>query len=287
MFTLLSSETVPLSPQVVAEFMQLEASPTERPLNPLRVAYLQKAAEEDRLINFNWSRAQCGNRMLRVNGQHSGTMLEGLNGKFPSKLYVHLDTYQVEDINDLALLFRQFDARQSGRTPKDVAGAYMGLVDILHDVPLEAGKLAVDGCAWYRKQVENLPTGAGDDKYRLFHQPTLHEFIRWIGGLLNGKTPELRADAVIGAMHGTFNKNRLEAITFWQQVSRGGADYDEQAPSTVLDKWLNEHYEAKPKILKPPHLYQGCVYAWNAFRRQRTIETIRYDTSKDWLKIAE
>jgi hypothetical protein len=34
---------------------------------------------------------------------------------------------------------------------------------------------------------------------------------------------------------------------------------------------------------KPGQFYQGCIYAWNAYRENKTIERIKYDTKKAWL----
>jgi hypothetical protein len=95
----------------------LEPSPTERPLKVPRLKYLQTRAEMGELITFHWARAKMGDKVLRMNGQHSSTMLEGLNGNLPGGLKVHLDTYEVDSPDALALLFRQFDARQSSRSP--------------------------------------------------------------------------------------------------------------------------------------------------------------------------
>lgn len=286
-FNLVKSETRPLTPELVEEFMKLPASPTERPLLPKRVAFLQNALEEDRLVNFDWVEAVLGDQRYRANGQHSATMLSHLNGNFPQGRFVHYDTYRVEDEDELVMLFRQFDARQSGRSISDVAGAYQMSQPDLRDVDRKKAKLAVDGCAWYRHQIEGFAVGKGDDVYRLFSSASLHDYIHWIGDLLDMKTPELEPKTVVGAMYATYMANEQAAKTFWTQVARGGVDYEEEAPSTVLDQWLKSAEAEKPKVIKPGELYQGCIYAWNTYRRGRSIERIRYDTSKDWLKVSE
>jgi hypothetical protein len=287
MFNLIKAETLPLTPELVAEFITLPASPTERPLLPRRVAFLQNAFEEDRLVNFDWVEAILGEQRYRVNGQHSATMLSRLNGDFPRGRYVHKDTYRVADEDELVSLFRQFDARQSGRSAGDVAGAYQMAQPDLRDVDRKKAKLAIDGCAWYRHHIEGFAVGRGDDVYRLFSSGNLHDYIRWIGDLLDMKTPELESNTVVGAMYATHIANEEAAKTFWGQVARGGVDYEEEAPSTVLDQWLKAAAKEKPKVIKPGELYQGCVYAWNSYRRGRSIERVRYDTSKDWLKVSE
>jgi hypothetical protein len=104
------------------------------------------------------------------------SVLAELGDQFPQGLKAHLDTYQVDDADGLALLFRQMDNRKSGRTPTDVSGAYQGLYPDLQDIPRDAAKLAVEGAAWYEKKVEGLPAPSGDDVYTLFGKRSLHSF---------------------------------------------------------------------------------------------------------------
>jgi hypothetical protein len=89
--------------------------------------HLREKALAGLLVPFTWSVAKFGDKMVRMNGQHSSTMLCNLNGAFPTDGKVHLDTYRVDSTEGLALLFRQFDDRKSGRTPSDVAAAYQSI----------------------------------------------------------------------------------------------------------------------------------------------------------------
>ena len=134
-YRLVKSEVRDLTPALAEEFRDLDPSPTERELNPGRLKHLKTKAEAGQLITFHWSVAKLGDKRLRMNGQHSSNMLCALNGHFPSGLKVHLDEYEVPNKPSLALLFRQFDDRKSNRSPSDVASAYQGLYEELHDVP--------------------------------------------------------------------------------------------------------------------------------------------------------
>jgi hypothetical protein len=95
-------------------------SPTERVFDPSRAKMIREKTEAGQLIAFNWAVAKIGDKEYRVNGQHSSTVLSELNGEFPQGLKVHMDTYEVDSNDGLALLFRQFDSRKSGHTPTDV-----------------------------------------------------------------------------------------------------------------------------------------------------------------------
>ena len=66
-------------------------------------------------------------------------------------------------------------------------------------------------------------------------RPELHDFIKWVGEMFSIKTPELRRQTIVAAMYGTFEKNEAEARKFWQEVSRGGVEFEDSHPTTVLD----------------------------------------------------
>ena len=148
MFKLMKSESIPLTLELAKEFCGMEASPTERELSEKRVQHLREKAGAGTLVNFHWARAYLGDKVLRMNGKHSSTMLTSLNGGFPEGLVVHLDDYKVDGAEDLAVLFRQFDDRASGRTPADIAGAFQGLHPELAGVAKSAAKLVKNilGC---------------------------------------------------------------------------------------------------------------------------------------------
>src|SRR5215475_6979854 len=90
-YRLVKSDVCDLTPQLAEEFSKLDPSPTERELNPARIRHLKMKAEAGQLVTFHWSVARLGDKRLRMNGQHSSTMLCGLNGHFPKGLKVHVD----------------------------------------------------------------------------------------------------------------------------------------------------------------------------------------------------
>jgi hypothetical protein len=280
-FKLKSADVRDLTRELAEEFHSMEGSPTERDLNEKRVEYLDDRRAAGELVTFNWAIADVGSKRYRMNGQHSSEMLSRLNGEFPTGLKVHLDEYEVSNEHGLALLFRQFDARQSGRSPSDVAGAYQMLEEALRDVPKGAARLAVEGFAWHSKTVVGGLALQQDDRYDFFHRPELHAYIRWVGEVFSIKTPELKSEPIVGAMYATFDVNQTDARTFWDQVARGGAEYDDDAPASVLDAWLKKFKEDKLLTKpKPGQYYQGCIYAWNAFREGKSLKSIKFDASK-------
>jgi hypothetical protein len=211
------SESVPLTPVLAQEYHDMQASPTERDLDPRRVRHLKDKIKAGVAVAFHWASAELfepatpdkpeQRLRLRMNGNHSSTALLELNGEFPDGLIAHVDDYEVSDTWGLALLFRQFDDKKSARTPKDICGAYQGLFESLRDVPKDTAKLAVEGISWHRQFIENpqgLPALRGDDVGILFGETPLHGFIRFLGELFTIKTPELRKASIVAAIYETF-----------------------------------------------------------------------------------
>jgi len=286
-YKLVSAKCVPLTRELIEQHFSMDPSPTERPLDPSRLRYLHEKAEANQLINFHWASAQLDAKIIRMNGHHSSTMLHERDGQVPKGLYVHQDGYEVEHKTDLALLFRQFDPRKSSRSMLDISGAYQGLYEDLQGVDNRIAKLAVEGIAFYEKHLIGSRVKLGEDQYTLFDQLLHHPFICWVGDLYNIKTPELRVVPVASAIYATFSANENEARVFWDQVARGGVEFDDSAPSTLLDSWLKmiKSPDGKRKWKpKPLEYYQGCIYAWNAYRQEKMIKEIRPRVDKEVLE---
>lgn len=290
-FNIISTETKPITHELALQFRDMEASPTERDLDPRRVNHLKEKAQAGLLVSFNWATAQLGNRTLRMNGRHSSTMLTELNGEFPNDAVAHIDNYEVADENGLALLFRQFDDRKSGRTPADVSGAYQGLYEPLRGINKQLVKRGVEAVAWWRRTIEGVPAPSSDDVYSLMGETGLHEFLRWLPTIFNVKTREMEVVAVVAAMYATYNASTTGAHEFWSAVARNGIAYDDNAPATVLDEWLKKLKANEPKdadlhgAVGAGQYYQGCIYAWNAYRKNLSLNDIKFDKSKGYLKI--
>jgi hypothetical protein len=72
-------------------------------------------------------------------------------------------------------------------------------------------------------------------------------------------------------------------------VARGGDEFNETAPATVLDAWLKAAIEERRlrESLDPADFYQACIYAWNAYRAGQPITKLKYDLRKGFADPAE
>jgi hypothetical protein len=288
-FTLVKSELLSLTSELARSVAQMPGSATERLLDVKRLDYLKGQIMAGQATVFNWAIAvRPDGTERRINGMHSSDVTSKLDGDMPNDLMVNLSRYKVDDERDEILLFRQFDPKGSLRSKSDIAGAYQMMEVDLRAVPRLAAKKTVEGIAWYLSRKIGVPVPKGDEVYDLFHQPEYGPFITWMGNVLTMKTPELQKAPVVGAMFATWEKDPDAAKTFWHDVSRGGEAYAEKAPTTTLDRWLQD--TKLPKKRKSPitdtQFYQGCIFAWNAQRAGKTsIERINYDVKKGFNEV--
>jgi hypothetical protein len=173
------------------------------------------------------------------------------------------------------------------RSKGDIAGSYQGMEANLRGVPRDAAKIAVDGIAWHLGRRVGLPVPRGVEVYDLFHEAQYAPFIIWIGNTLTMKTPELKKAPVVGAIYATWERDPDTAKTFWQEVARGGEEFSDKAPSSALDRWLQETKVKKRRVqITDAQLYQGCLHAWNAMRTGKTsIENIKFDVKKGFFEV--
>jgi hypothetical protein len=286
-FTLKSSEVVDLTFDVAKQFREMKPTPTERDLDPKRVEYLKERVIKGWAVPFHLATVTVKEtgEIYRANGQHSSEALFQLNGQMPAGLKAHVDHFEVADLHGGAALFRQIDSRGSSRTARDVSGVFQGIVPELAKVEKKVAKIGIEGIAWWRRQIEKVPVPSGDDIYDLFGEAGLHSFLIWLGGTIDMKTPELAKPPVAAAMYATFIVDEKDARTFWHDVARGGVQYEDTHPTTVLDEWLKQAHSPKSDFNPAQgQVYQGCIYAWNAAREEKTLKDIKYVTTKGFLK---
>jgi hypothetical protein len=275
-FKRLKAEINQLTPEFLAWFRELPPSPMERDLKPSRVNYLRDQADAGELVPFYWVTARLRNKpnsLIRINGQHSSNMLAQLPSLDPD-LIVFYTEWEVENKSDLALLYRKYDARQSGRSPIDICNAYHGLEPELATISTPIVKLGTEGAFWYYQNVVGEIKGVkGDDRYnRLIEEPEDHPFLQWIGTLI-GNSKELRQTPVIAAMYGAFARDQESAREFFADVEKGTGP--ENDPAQVLDEWLTIALDKGHGItIQPKHYWNASAFAWNAYREGRTIASI-------------
>lgn len=258
-------------------------SVTERPFSETRRKFLQARYDLGLFLPPHWVSVYLGGREERMNGNHSSNLLWKVPEPFPERLHVHLDEYEAETPEDVILLFRQFDARESSRSPNDVANAYQHTYPAIQHLNNKIAKAGIEAIVWYNRVVEGQSMVRGDDRYQLFGNRSHDAFLHWLDTVLDIKTPEMQRVEVIAAMYATdlVASGEHGSHAFWAEVARGGRPYEDTHPTTVLDKWLKACKDGTcGDKMKSAYHYQGCLYAWNAYREERSIKEIRFTTNK-------
>jgi hypothetical protein len=223
---------------------------------------------------------------LRMNGQHSSWALAELlkENTLPPNVAIHLDTYSVSDQDGAVNLFRQFDSRKSSRSKEDISGAYQCFHEPIRNCKRSAAKIAVEGVAWYRREIQGLPVQSGDDLYEMFNEARLYDFILLVDQLLDDKCRELKRVPVIAAIYGTWLDDAKRSADFWRLTALGSKRNIEDAAAD-LDAELTRIREEKEKA-KAGELYCKCAKAWAAYIEGSRVGSFKINLKKGLPAIA-
>jgi len=281
-FRLISVEIKDLTYDLAAGHASMEASPTERDKSDSRVDFLQTKMLNGLFLTPSWviaRRKYDGGKLVRINGQHTSNGIVGLGEQWdPAGHKVMVEIYEVDSPEAEALVFRQIDARQSGRTPLDVCGAYIGLhadLKALDDKKLI--KKAIEAMVWQEKTVEEIKgLKQSDSRYETVEDPNVRAFCVWLHGFLAMKPKEMMGLTILGAIYSTWKKNPDDAAEFWRLVPTAANDGETQEPALVLGGWLSDEYNEPSDDVGKNNLYQGSIFAWNQHRAKKQITAVKY-----------
>lgn len=275
--------------RVIEAHRSFEATPVERPFDEKWATELKHKIVKGLAVSFHWAVADMpldGKQVrLRANGNHSSWALHQLllEKKLPDDLAIHLDTYFVPDQDAAVQLFRQFDSRKSARTKEDVSGAYQCFQEAIRNCNRRVAKLAVEGYAWYRRELDELPVSSGDDLYELFNDSRLHPFIQMLDRILDSKCSELKRVPIIAAAYGTWRDDAKAAEDFWRRVSLGSKRGVEDAASD-LDDELVRIKDEKVRV-SAGDLYARCAKAWEANKDSKRVTSFKVNTKQKGLPV--
>jgi hypothetical protein len=282
-----SSETLVMTPEkakiLANEHQRLPRAPTERELDPKRVQELVTRIKAGLLLPCNWATVTFSGVKYRMNGQHSSRAILEAADELPPQVTVHLDHYTTDSSSGMGVLFRQFDARFSGRTKKDVAGAYQGLVKEIQKIDRRKAKLGIEGVCWHNRQ-HSLPLPSGDDLYEQFLVPEYHAFLLWLDEILSAKTPEMLRAPIVAAMYATYTGSPAGAKEFWTHVAKNDLNTEDDS-RCVLSTELLRILEEKSKV-SPIEFYAKCIKAWNAYCSGERIRNLNVSIKKGLPEVA-
>lgn len=272
-------EAKPLTRDLTERINSLPALKGDRDLKQWRVDQLRSLHDQGLFHGPTWVVAKIGNKMLRINGNHSSTMLLGLNGVFPRGMRATILTFACDNMQDAADLWAQFDTRWSARSEAEQVSTHGKLHSELASVSPTDMKNAVNGIAV--ALTECGATGSTDSMSRAHLVHDNVAFIVWTEQFIGMR--RMRKSGVIGAMFATYNRNKAVATEFWKHV-RDESHPDTDNATRKLARFLRECVvgrDGSGHIIKwsTRAFYAKSIHAWNAYRRGDRTDLKYHETS--------
>lgn len=276
MIKYLDTRRTPLTRELAEDFATMPKVPGERRHNKKREAYLQQKFDEGLFYAPRWCRALHQGVWHRINGQHSSLMLAKLNGNFPKHLNVMVDEWACDTMDDMAMLFGQYDRPESSRTMGDILNANKSINPTVANIRLRHVQQITAGISFYLINYEKNKTVQQqdiDNRSRLVHEYA--EFIAWCSPLASHRV--LDRVPVFAAIFGTYKRDPDAAMEFWSNV--GGNSHESKThPSSGLHLFLlqlsgsgKSRNDNAERTWSSIAIFTKCIHAWNAAREGRVF----------------
>jgi hypothetical protein len=274
--------TVRVTKSLAKEFAEMEAPPHDRPLSERRMMIYRRMFNDGLFRPVTWAKCLCKdiNATYRINGKHTSILLSSMES-IP-EFYVTIESYQADDLEDVARLYSTFDTQVQLRTARDINRSFAASVAELRDMPANIINVAVTGISYARNlEMTYSLTPAERAELLLDHV----EFVVWLHDIISIQTVSpkfLHRGAVVSAMLMTYDKNHKAATEFWTAV-RDETGQTPDLPDRKLAKWLSQFNvnfgggAQKPRTRKAENkeFLARALHAWNAWRKGKSTE-LRY-----------
>lgn len=288
MHHLICTETVPLTPELAANFAGLPSFKGDRQRDSsagmARIAWLERILHEGKFHTPKWATAELDGIMYRVNGGHSSMMLATVNGDFPKGMVAVIDRFRCETRDDLADLFDQFDNRHSIRSGTDKINAHKGVYDDMDSVSPTDVNRAISGIAYFLTDDGQQRRLDEEERIRLIHQ--YRPFILWAAQFTGRR--QFSGVGVVAAIFATWSRSPRLATEFWTQVAEESHP-DNWNGSRVLAAFLRDNigrrkFGTSTPLYNQRVYYVKSIHGWNAWRRNATTD-LKYHENCQWPRL--
>lgn len=247
--------------QLVERFKTMTRFGGDRLLSKARCTKLRSLLEEGKFRTCAWAVCKClaDGKEYRINGQHTSHVLAEFNGSLPA-VFVTVERYEADTLEDVAELFATFDPRWSTRTTTDTNHAYAQSNAILASLPPRIINLTGTALAAHHK-LFNHKMISQELRGRLIGKNAA--FAQWLNNLevSSNQKAHLHRGNTMAAMYATFLVDQDCATKFWSEV-RDGSGATPSAPTRMLEIFLLKS-SAKSD---DNEVYAKCIHAWNSYR---------------------
>lgn len=284
MFRKISSQSVPVTTELAVSFRDMKPCPGDRPLNTARLKAIRIEVADRMFSSCVWAYAKCkeDGECYRVNGKHTSTEFSDNLPDYPVEITV--EVWECDRLQDVKNLYATFDSREAARTQSDVNAAIACGEAGLEDIDLKTLNVLVGG-VWFRNHRGAKP-GGHTARERSECIRTEKPFFKWFKGMQEGKGAFVECRKkflrvpVVAAMYETWSFQPQLATEFWSLVRDETGASPDQADRT-LGRFLDTAYLRSEKnkyaaSANAREVYAKCIQAFNAWKRQRPLKTLRY-----------
>lgn len=275
-------QTLRITKRLAQEFAEMDAAHVDRPLSERRLSVYRKVRQDGGFRPVTWAKAWCEEtgQYYRVNGKHTSTLFS--DGDNPENLFVTIEDYKCDTLEDVAKLYATFDSQSQTRTTADINRSFAAVIPELKDYDTRFLNLVVSGLNMSPTDPENWKGTAAERAESMFDNV---EIITWVKSLVidRGKHPALWRVPVVGAMIGCYRKAKAPATTFWTAV-RDETGEKPNLPDRKLAKFLTTTVSKVGAHNTGPQRYRitgreyftHCVKCWNAWRKGEVVDMLKY-----------
>jgi hypothetical protein len=262
--------------KLATEWAEMPSIPHDRPLNERRKEVYAQAYSDGQLRSLAWAKCLCDedDTTYRVNGRHTSTMLATYPGELINQLFVMVESYRCDRLEDLPRLYATFDSKIQSRTVNDINRTFAASNPEISHIPGNTINVLVSGLSYALWQ-DNAYARQPFERASLLMENV--EFAEWFYGMIHTVKPVILHRApVVGAMYNTWMKSKKDADRFWNAVQDATSPTPDY-PDRKLNYWLTVNTMTLRKTTRVPssmnhkasprEVYARCIHAWNASRR--------------------
>jgi len=263
-------KTTRVTRKLAEEFRDMTPAPHDRIMRPVRLDVYRKAVSLGLFRPVQWGTALClaDGVTYRVNGKHTSIVFSEQPDPI-HELYVTIENYRCDTLQDVARLYATYDTVDQSRTPSDINRMFAASDSDLSVITGRVLNLAATGMAFQQHREQYCKIRAVDRAEALIDN---REFVCWLDGVLSGGDAwHLKRGPVVGAMFGSWLKSRKAATEFWSMVR----DNDGPEQCRKLCVYLNRsHISISSTASRPAKdrttfgsMFDNCVSGWSAWRK--------------------
>ena len=222
-------QTLKADKALAERFAKMEPAGGDRTIRQWRVKAYATAIINGTFRTCEWASVKCKEtgKTYRVNGKHTSNALCEMNGSFPKSLYVIVEEYECDTLEDVARLYSTFDSKKSVRSSGDINQSFAASIPALADMPRKIINLAVTGISLATYGISGISQIDADVRASLLNDNA--NFVLWmyevLGSPVRGNAHVMRGP-VVAAMFKTYEKAKREAALFWSAVKDGSGVWD-------------------------------------------------------------